>query len=131
MSPVHHARRALGAAVLALASAALVGCGPEFDRLDITAVTARGADRLSVSALDIQQGLVVNARIVAYDDDGEEMPLRLRSFDDTVVHILGTTTPDVYVFKGGNPGTTKVEFLADDDRVLTVTATVRPQPDPG
>jgi hypothetical protein len=114
---------------LVLLAAALVACGDDFERLEFSNPRASQlGGEINRNALTVPEGLVVTARIVARDDDNEEMPLDVRSNDTSIVEALGVVSTHDYAFVGKKAGTTTVEFRAEGKVVLRVQATVEPQP---
>jgi len=114
-----------------LALLALVGCGDDFDRLEFSNPRASVlGGRIDRNVLTVPEGLVVTSRIVARDDDNEEMALDVRSSDPGVVEALGVVREHDYAFVGKRVGTTTIEFRADNKVVLRVQAVVEPQPSP-
>jgi hypothetical protein len=112
-----------------LAAAALVGCGDDFERLEFSNPRASQlGGEINRNALTVPEGLILTARIVARDDDNEEMSLDVRSNDTNVVEVLGVISPHDYAFVGKKAGTTTIEFRAEGKVVLRVQATVEPQP---
>jgi hypothetical protein len=111
--------------------AVLVGCGDDFERIEFSnprpSQLGGGIDR---DALTVPEGLVVTRRIVARNDDNEEMNLDVRSNDPNIVETLGVVSAHDYAFVGKRAGTTIIEFRAEGKVVLRVPAIVEPQPTP-
>jgi hypothetical protein len=129
MSPLSNlTRRAVVLAALALGAMA---CGPEYNRTEITAEKGRNTlgGGVSKQRLDVPEGLVITAHIVAWNDDNEQMPLGVRSKDPSVVEVKGVVNDRNYAFVGLKEGTTEIELIADGDLVLTIPATVTKQPE--
>ena len=122
---------ARGAAVLACLAFGVAACGPEYDRTEITGVKGQATlgGNISTQKLEVPEGLVITAHIVVWNDDNEQMSLSVRSSDPSVVEIAGVVNERNYAFIGLKPGTAVIEVVADGDRVLSIPATVSPQPE--
>jgi len=122
--------RIRGAIVAAALALGVTACGPEYDRTEISAV--RGQDTLGGTInnqrLDVPEGLVITAHIVAWNDDNEQMPLGVRSKDPSIVEVAGVVNDRSYAFLGLKQGRTEIELVADGTVVLTIPATVSAQP---
>jgi hypothetical protein len=122
--------RAATVLVLGTLAMGVAGCGPEYDRTEISDV--KGQDRLggnvSVQRIDVPEGLVITARIVVWNDDDEPMPLTIRPKRPEVVEVTPVVNDRNYAFVGLQQGNTEIELVADGTVVLTVVANVTPQP---
>lgn len=114
---------------LLLGALALVACGTEYERTEISGVkkTDLGGD-LTVQRLAVPEGLIVKAHIVVWNDDNVQMPLAVRSVDPSVVEVAGVVNDRDYAFIGLKAGRTQIQFVAEDSVVLTVEAEVTAQP---
>ena len=117
--------------VIAMLASSLAGCGPDYDRTEITGVKGGGVltSDLDTHALVLSQGLVITAHIVVWNDDNVQMSLGVRAKDTTIVKIDPVVNERNYAFIGVGEGSTEIEFLADGNVVLTIPATVKAQPD--
>lgn len=124
-------KRILVSAMLALCLSGLTACGAEYERTEITPTQASHPLGGTVSAqrIDVPEGLVLTARVVIYDDDGEIMPFTIRSKEPAILKVDPVVNVHNYSFIGVAQGQTEIEFVADDSVVLTVTATVMKQPE--
>lgn len=111
-------------------SIALAACGAEYDRTEISAVRATLDGEINVQRILVNEGLVTTARVVAWNDDNEKLPLDIRSKRPDIVEVSGVVNEEVFSFLGLQQGQTEIEFVADGRPVLTVLATVLPQPAP-
>jgi hypothetical protein len=120
-----------GASVLATLVFGLVGCGPEYDRTEISSVKGQGTlgGAVDTRALDVPEGLVITAHIAVWNDDDEQMSLTVRSRDPSTVEVAGVVNDHNYAFIGRKTGRTEIEFVADGTVVLTIPATVTKQPE--
>ena len=116
---------------VALLAASLVGCGPDYDRTEISSVKSANVldNKLDKGGLVLSEGLVITAHVVVWNDDNEQMSLGIRSKNETIVKIDPVVNDRNYAFIGQTAGSTEIEILADGDVVLTIPATVKAQPD--
>jgi hypothetical protein len=122
--------RFLGRIALVVGSFGAAGCAPEFDHAEISGVKQTGlGGGLTMTKLDVPEGLIVKAHIVMWNDDKKAMGLSIRAADPAVIEVASVVNDRDYAFVGLRTGHTQVEFRADDKLVLTVDAEVKPQPD--
>lgn len=122
----HSMQKLFGLGALALA---LSACGPEYDRTEVSGVTpSKLGGGVSTRSIEVHQGMIVKAHIVVWNDDNEQMSLSVRAADSRIVEVAGVINERDYAFVGLAVGTTEVQFVADEDLVLTVPVTVLPQP---
>ncbi len=112
--------------------AGLVACGPDYDHIDVNPVKGQGTLGASISAqrLEVSEGLVITAQVIPWNDDDERMPLAIRVQDPSIVEVAGVVNDRNYAFIGKKAGNTQIEFVADGEVVLRMSATVVPQPEP-
>lgn len=111
-----------------LVALTMVACGPEYERTEISAV--KGSDiggAMDIQHLEVPEGMIVKAHLVVWNDDNEPMELAVRSTDPSVVEIAGIINDRDYAFIGLKTGHAEIEFIADETRVLTISADVSPQ----
>ena len=66
---------------------ALVGCGPDYDRTEIsTSVRVLGND-VDQTSVKVVQGTVVVAHIASFDTNGKRMSVRVRSNDERLLDV--------------------------------------------
>jgi hypothetical protein len=125
-------KHVLASAALLLGVSALTGCGPDFDRMSIDGVvtTSVSSGRIDTSRVTIPVGMVLKARVVAYNDDDEVMPTEIRTRNGGTLSISRVISENDWAFYGINEGETDVEVYADDRLVLVMHATVTAQPTP-
>lgn len=119
-------KRVLGALFAIGLVASLVGCGPDYDNLQVTNVQGNGT--VNFQKISVTEGMIVTARIEPKNDDGEAMQAHVRSRQPDTLEVAAVVNDRTYAFLGLKAGTTQIEFLADDDVVLIVEAEVLPQP---
>jgi hypothetical protein len=118
-----------GLALAALLAPALVGCGPDYDHTDITAVHRSPlGGSVSYTRINVPAGMVVIAHLVSYDDSHGLMTMDLRSRDTSIVEVNTVISDHDYAFFGRRAGTTQIELRADNELVLVVDAVVTEQP---
>lgn len=111
--------------------AGVAGCGPDYERTDITNPRPSPlGGRVDRSRIEVPAGMVITAHIIPYDDDQEIMPIDLRSRDTGILEVAGVITEHDYAFFGLRPGTTQIELRADNRLVLVIDAVVTEQPAP-
>jgi hypothetical protein len=117
--------------VLGAVAFGLVACGPDYDRTEISAVKGQGTlgGNVDTQRLDVPEGLVITAHVVAWNDDNEQMTLAVRSKNPEIAEVAGVVNDRNYAFLGLKSGDTEIEFLADGHVVLTVPAHVTKQPE--
>jgi hypothetical protein len=123
-------KRSLGIlSFLALASlATLAGCGPGYDRTEIsTSVRVLGND-VDETSVKVVQGTVVVAHIVSYDTNKKRMSVRVRSADERLLDVSQAAADGDWAFMGLESGSTTVEILADGESVMRLQALVMEQP---
>jgi hypothetical protein len=120
--------RILAALGLSLFASALVGCGPDYDRLDIGGVVEPPGGQINVQRVVVPQGLVLKAHIVPRDDDNQPMALEIRSERPEILEIAETINDRDYAFLGKRAGQTTVTIKADGATVLVLDAVVTAQP---
>ena len=129
-------RRALLVIGAVASIGALAGCGDEYDRTEISAVVPSKLSSndpnqvINTQRLTIPEGMIIKAHIVVWNDDNVQMPLEIRSSNNSMVEIASVVSDRDYAFIGKAQGTTTVQFLADGKPVVTIEATVIPQPSP-
>ncbi len=117
------------AAFSLFALAALPACGPDYDRMEITAVTAPPmGGTVNFQRIEVIEGTIVTARIEPKNDDNEAMHCHVRALDSSVIEVAAVVNDRVYAFIGQHEGTTRIEFTAEDEVVAVVEAVVKPQP---
>lgn len=122
----------LASAAVLFGVAALTGCGPDFERMSIDGVVtaSTSAGRIDTARVTVPVGMVVKARIVAYNDDDEIMPTEIRTRNGGTISISRVISENDWAFFGMSEGESEVEVYADDRLVLVMRATVTPQPAP-
>jgi len=84
---------------------------------------------LGARDLTLVEGLAVDARVSAIDEDGEPMPvLELQSEDPAVFDVARGPRLGHWVFVGVAPGEARVAVLSDGRRVGRLPVTVQTQP---
>jgi hypothetical protein len=122
-------RRSLALAGVLLSLSA-VACGPDFQRIDITAVNTPAGPvqgQINYQRIVIPEGMIVTARIEPFNDNGKSMHGHVRSMNPSKLEISPAINDRVFAFIGQGVGQTQVEFYADDEVVLIVDAEVVPQ----
>lgn len=116
-------------AVVVAVAFALTGCGPDYDHTEISGqrIGSLGG-RVDRSRIEVPEGMIVTAHIVAYNDDDEVMSTSVRSADPNVVDVREIITEHDYAFVGMRVGTTDIEIAAGGKTVLVISAVVVPQP---
>lgn len=110
---------------------ALVACGPDYDRTEISGVvTGKLGGSVNVSRVSVPEGSIVKAHLVSYDTDDKTMTAEIRSADERVLQVAPVVTKDDWAFLGVAPGRTTVDIKADGHTVLVIDAIVTPQPAP-
>jgi len=116
-------------AALALASAALAGCGPDYDHTEIVGIVpSRLGGRIDYTRVEVPVGMVVKAHIAPYNDERELMPTSVRSLDPSVMEVSSVITDQDFAFLGLRPGVTQIELRAEGELVLVLDAVVTEQP---
>jgi hypothetical protein len=112
------------------AVATMVACGHDYDHTEISQIIGSysSADDVSLAHIEVTEGNVVTAHIVIKNDDNEKMPLRIVPADTTTLDLEPTINPDVYAFIGKKSGKTTVQFISDDERIITIHVDVVPEP---
>lgn len=124
-------RRCLAALLLAMALSSVAACAPEYDHTDIgQARQSVLGGRVDRQGIQVPEGMIVTAHIVAYNDDDKIMTMSLRATDPTILDVANVITEHDFAFIGRKQGTTEVELRADDRVVLVMQAVVGPQPTP-
>ena len=128
--------------VLALAlgfACVLPGCESpgDFQRLDVREVTTPSlpgsvpgapSQHLGEWELELFEGLAVQARISALDDEGEPLPvLSLRSGDASVFEVTRGVSLGRYVLVGVSAGSAQLEVFSEGKRVGSVPVSVSRQ----
>jgi hypothetical protein len=129
------ARKTTLAALSFVAALGVAACGPEYDRTELSGVvaddfTSGSSQAISVTHMQVHEGLVMKSHIVVWNDNNVQMHLDVRSSDPDIVEIAGVITPRDYAFIGRKVGHTQIKFVAEDTVVLTIEADVLPQPTP-
>jgi hypothetical protein len=123
-------RYAAFAALTVLASLT-VACGPSYDRTEFANTKADPlGGGINYSRVELHEGLILTSQIRAWNDDNEQMTLRVRVTEPDFLEIRSTASKDLFAFIGKKPGRTNVEFLADDKVVMIIPAEVLVQPTP-
>jgi hypothetical protein len=123
-------KRLLFALVLAL-SANVLACAPEYDHTDIMMVRSSDpSDRIDRKGIELSEGMLFTAHLLAWNDRDKTMVTRLRSTDPSVLEIANLTTANTYAFMGMKSGVTEIEVTANDALVLIIPVLVRPQSAP-
>jgi hypothetical protein len=122
--------RSLLFAIALLGATALVGCGPDYDRTEISGVIDPPGGEINHARLVVPQGTLVKAHIVPFNDDDEPMSLQVRSANPDLLEVAPTINDHDFVFLGKRLGSTTVELKADGKVVLVLDATVSEQPSP-
>lgn len=120
-------RLALGAALFTAA------CGPDYDHTDLTVVGNSyqgGESSANTSQITITEGAAMTVHLIVYNDDNEKMPTRFRVTDNTVINFVGGVDVDNYTVLALKQGTSQVQIIADDEKVVTINVSVVPQPAP-
>ena len=119
--------RKVFAAAFAFAALA-IACGPDYDRMEVTAVTAPPmGGTVNFSRIEVVEGTIVTARIEPRNDDNESMHCHVRAQDSSIIEVAAVVNDRVYGFIGQRVGTTRIEFTAGDEVVAIVEAVVKPQ----
>lgn len=127
-------RTILAGALMLCSVIGLQGCKDEYDRTEISAVvpsklgTPNGEPAVSVQNIYVPEGTIVKAHIVVWNDDNVQMPLEIRSSDNSMVEVASVVSDRDYAFIGKKVGDTTIQFFTDDKAVVTLTAHVTPQP---
>ena len=116
------APKSLGlAALLGLA----VGCGPNYDRVEIDHVSLSDLPgEVSQREIRIPVGGVTTARVTAYDTNDSGMLGDVVSDDPSVLAVERTTATNGYAFIGTKLGATRVRVYADGILVVAIPALV-------
>lgn len=110
---------------------ALVACGPDYDRTEVTAVKPSPlGGAASNRQVTVPEGMIVKAHVVPFNEDNEPMQAHVVSRDTSVVEVVAVVNDRDYAFIGKKPGRTEVEFQADGETVFVVIAEVTAQPPP-
>lgn len=121
------ARAGLLAGIVAFGLAA---CGPSYERTEITGIRlSKLGGGIDNHRLEVHEGMIVKAHIVAWNDDQEPMPLLIRAVDPSVIEVARVIHADDYAFIGLRLGQTKIELVADGEVVHRIDAEVVAQPE--
>jgi hypothetical protein len=134
-SRAHVLALALGCACVLLSGCQSPG---EYQRLDVREVTSPSLpdsatmgpplQSLGASEIDLFEGLAVQARVSALDDEGDPLPvLSLRSEDPAVFEVTRGVSLGRYIFVGISAGSTRLEVLSEGRRVGRVPVSVSRQ----
>lgn len=116
---------------VALVALGLAGCGPSYDRLDITSkVLSPLGGEIDVQHIQVPEGMIVKAHIVPYNSDDDAMGVQLHSVDPSIMDVINVAHDHDFAFLGNRPGQTQIEVTAEGETVLIVDALVTPQPAP-
>ncbi len=107
---------------------ALVGCGPNYDRTEISQQSTPGA--ITTSRIVVPAGLIETARIESFNSSDETVGCDISSDNENVLLVRVSTTDHVYTFHGNSVGSAVVSFKVDGNLVLRVDAKVVAQPLP-
>ena len=119
---------ALGLAV-ALATSVLAGCGPDYERTDVRAVVpSKLGGTVSTRRVEVPSGMIVKARLQAFNDDNERMRTDVEADDPNVLEVAPVINDSDWAFLGLREGRTQVRVYADDQLVEIIDAVVTPQP---
>lgn len=110
---------------LPIALALVTGCGPDYDRTEISGVSQSDLPG-SVEAREIRVavGGVLTARVTSFDTSDDGMRGEIVSEDPSVLTIERTTSTNVYAFIGARRGATRARVYADGVLVMAIPAYV-------
>ena len=123
----------IGKKVFSLAACvmAMVACGPDYERTEVTAIKPSPLGGTASSRqVSVPEGMIVKAHIVPFNDDGEAMQAHVVSRDESIVEVVAIVNDRDYAFIGKKPGRAEVEFQADGETVFVLIAEVTAQPPP-
>lgn len=128
MSPLR-SRKLAAIAAFAIGAAALSGCGPDYDRTELSAVKPDPfGGTITKQSLEVHEGMIVKANVSVWNDDNERMTLEIVADNPAIVAIEPVVSYHDYTFIGKAVGTTQIRIYANDELVLTVPANVKAQP---
>jgi hypothetical protein len=118
---------------LGLAGSALVGCGPDFDHLEVTPVTVPPLPvSIGPTNVDIPVGIAVGVTATPFDTNGDKMEddvqVALIPRNAAVIGVDATIDERGFVFFGVGPGTTSIDVEVDHQRRFDIPVTVKLQP---
>ena len=110
-----------------LTGAALAGCGPDFDHLELAQRTSPpSATTLASDSVSIPVGIAVAVNPIPRDDSNERVEKVMVDLVSSDLGVLGID-PDVddgFVIYGVSEGSATISMFLDGDSVGTVPATV-------
>lgn len=123
-------RNVLALAALAFGGASLTACGPDFDHVSIDGVVTagNGTGAINTARITVQEGMVLKAHIVPYNDDNEIMLTRLETHDGRFIGTSYVISDQDFAFYGISAGETDIDVFAEGKLVLVLHAVVTPQP---
>lgn len=126
-------RRILSLAAVSLFAFGVTACGPDFQRIDISAVNPSPGEvkgQVNYQKVVVAEGMIITARIEPFNDNGKSMYGNVRSLDPSTMEVSTAINDRVFAFIGQRVGKTQLEFYASDKVVLVVDAEVVEQPPP-
>lgn len=114
---------------LVVTSALLLGgcTGRHYETTRITDVIDRSGGSVSLSRIVVAEGLVISAKLTAYDNEDEMMELEVESEDASILEVLPTAgARSRLAFLGRRQGYTRVNLYADGELVESISAQVMP-----
>ena len=114
---------------LAVAAAALAGCGPSFDHLEFTnRTTPPDSTSVSENEIRIQVGIAIGVIATPYDGneamDDEDTTLELESDNPGVIGVDPALEHGSFVIYGVGAGTANVRIIVDGSDEGRIPATV-------
>lgn len=108
----------LGAALFAL------GCGPDYDRTEISGHVALPSAEATRERITVLHGTMLKVHIVSKDDGNDEMSNTVTSAQPNILEVAPVISDHDYAFLGVSPGHTEVEIKAEGKTVLIIDAFV-------
>lgn len=110
---------------LVLAAAVFaVGCGPDYDRTEISGIVALAGGECTRERITLRHGTVLKVHIVSKDDGNDEMTNSVSSAQPNILEVANVISDHDYAFLGVSPGRTEVEIKAEGKTVLIIDAFV-------
>lgn len=108
----------LGAGLFAL------GCGPDYDRTEISGIVALPDAECTRERITVRHGTMLKVHIVSKDDGNDEMSNTVSSAQPGILEVAPVISEHDYAFLGVSPGHTEVEVKAEGKTVLIIDAFV-------
>ena len=120
-------------ALIGLLGGALMGCGPDFDHLEMQIDTTPPlAVSVGPTNVALPVGVAVGVTATPFDTNGEKMDadvvLALLPKNQQVIGVVASLDDRSFVFFGVGPGTTSITVEVDHQRRLEIPVTVKLQP---